>query len=49
MSKVSLSPTLPTFFLIIARSGDLNLVPGKKFTLVGTPEGDEIKDPSSGY
>lgn len=30
-----------------ARSGDLSLVPGKKFTLVGTPEGDEIKDPSS--
>jgi len=26
---------------------DLKLVTGKKFTLVGTPEGDEIKDPSS--
>ncbi|PSR83039.1 hypothetical protein PHLCEN_2v5843 [Hermanssonia centrifuga] len=25
---------------------DLKLVPGKKFTLVGTPQGDEIKDPS---
>jgi ubiquitin-like domain-containing CTD phosphatase 1 len=28
------------------RIGDLKLVSGKKFTLVGTPEGDEIKDPS---
>ncbi|KIK08238.1 hypothetical protein K443DRAFT_588773 [Laccaria amethystina LaAM-08-1] len=28
------------------RISDLGLVPGKKFTLVGTPEGDEIKDPS---
>jgi len=28
------------------RMADLRLVPGKKFTLVGTPEGDEIKDPS---
>lgn len=27
-------------------SADLKLAPGKKFTLVGTPEGDEIKDPS---
>ncbi|KAG2019996.1 ubiquitin family proteint [Coprinopsis cinerea AmutBmut pab1-1] len=26
--------------------GDLNLPSGKKFTLVGTPQGDEIKDPS---
>ncbi|THV07809.1 HAD IIID h [Dendrothele bispora CBS 962.96] len=25
---------------------DLKLSPGKKFTLLGTPEGDEIKDPS---
>ncbi|KAK7467495.1 hypothetical protein VKT23_004549 [Stygiomarasmius scandens] len=25
---------------------DLNLTTGKKFTLLGTPEGDEIKDPS---
>ncbi|KIP12326.1 hypothetical protein PHLGIDRAFT_27453 [Phlebiopsis gigantea 11061_1 CR5-6] len=25
---------------------DLKLVPGKKFTLIGTPEGGEIKDPS---
>ncbi|KAJ7572057.1 HAD subfamily IIID h [Mycena floridula] len=25
---------------------DLNLVSGKKFSLVGTPEGDEIKDPN---
>ncbi|KAI0345293.1 HAD-superfamily subfamily IIID h [Trametopsis cervina] len=25
---------------------DLKLVPGKKFSLIGTPEGDEIKDPS---
>lgn len=24
----------------------MGLVPGKKFSLVGTPEGDEIKDPS---
>lgn len=29
-----------------SRIADLVLVPGKKFTLVGTPEGDEIKDPS---
>jgi len=29
-----------------SRIADLSLVPGKKFTLVGTPEGDEIKDPS---
>ncbi|KAG6851288.1 hypothetical protein H0H93_011724 [Arthromyces matolae] len=28
------------------RIADLRLVPGKKFTVVGTPEGDEIKDPS---
>ncbi|KAG6917925.1 hypothetical protein DXG01_000362 [Tephrocybe rancida] len=28
------------------RISDLRLAPGKKFTLVGTPEGDEIKDPS---
>ncbi|KAF8077779.1 NLI interacting factor-like phosphatase-domain-containing protein [Lyophyllum atratum] len=28
------------------RIADLRLVPGKKFSLVGTPEGDEIKDPS---
>ncbi|EIN07108.1 HAD subfamily IIID h [Punctularia strigosozonata HHB-11173 SS5] len=28
------------------RIGDLKLVSGKKFTLVGTPEGHEIKDPS---
>lgn len=28
------------------RIADLRLAPGKKFTLVGTPEGDEIKDPS---
>jgi ubiquitin-like domain-containing CTD phosphatase 1 len=27
-------------------SSDLRLPAGKKFTLVGTPEGDEIKDPS---
>ncbi len=27
------------------RSGDLKLVSGKKFTLVGTPQGHEIKDP----
>ncbi|EPQ57908.1 HAD IIID h [Gloeophyllum trabeum ATCC 11539] len=27
-------------------SGDLRLAPGKKFTLIGTPQGDEIKDPS---
>ncbi|KAG5637764.1 hypothetical protein H0H81_003331 [Sphagnurus paluster] len=25
---------------------DLRLTPGKKFSLIGTPEGDEIKDPS---
>ncbi|KAH6918444.1 ubiquitin family proteint [Coprinopsis sp. MPI-PUGE-AT-0042] len=25
---------------------DLKLPPGKKFTLIGTPQGDEIKDPS---
>ncbi|KAF8163430.1 HAD-like domain-containing protein [Crassisporium funariophilum] len=29
-----------------SRIGDLGLAPGKKFTLIGTPEGDEIKDPS---
>jgi len=28
------------------RIGDLKLVNGKKFSLVGTPQGDEIKDPS---
>ncbi|KAH8099554.1 HAD-like domain-containing protein [Cristinia sonorae] len=28
------------------RIGDLKLVSGKKFTLVGTPNGDEIKDPT---
>jgi len=28
------------------RIADLRLVTGKKFTLIGTPEGDEIKDPS---
>ena len=29
-----------------ARRHDLSIIPGKKFSLVGTPEGDEIKDPS---
>ncbi|VDB82711.1 unnamed protein product [Peniophora sp. CBMAI 1063] len=29
-----------------ARMGDLKLVSGKKFSLVGTPEGHEFKDPS---
>ncbi|KAF7979551.1 hypothetical protein HWV62_41816 [Athelia sp. TMB] len=29
-----------------ARVADLKLVPGKKFNLVGTPQGSEIKDPS---
>ncbi|KAE9395395.1 HAD-superfamily subfamily IIID h [Gymnopus androsaceus JB14] len=28
------------------RISDLKLATGKKFTLIGTPEGDEIKDPS---
>ncbi|KAI0064716.1 HAD IIID h [Artomyces pyxidatus] len=28
------------------RIGDLKLIAGKKFTLVGTPEGHEIKDPT---
>ncbi|EGN95644.1 hypothetical protein SERLA73DRAFT_186777 [Serpula lacrymans var. lacrymans S7.3] len=28
------------------RIADLKLVSGKKFTLIGTPQGDEIKDPS---
>ncbi|KAI0780617.1 HAD subfamily IIID h [Trametes elegans] len=28
------------------RIGDLKLLTGKKFTLVGTPEGNEIKDPN---
>ncbi|KAF5380942.1 hypothetical protein D9615_004109 [Tricholomella constricta] len=28
------------------RIADLRLTPGKRFSLVGTPEGDEIKDPS---
>jgi len=28
------------------RIGNLKLVSGKKFNLIGTPEGDEIKDPS---
>ena len=32
-----------------AFSADLRLATGKKFTLVGTPEGDEIKDPSRSY
>jgi ubiquitin-like domain-containing CTD phosphatase 1 len=27
-------------------SADMKLTPGKKFTLVGTPEGREVKDPS---
>jgi hypothetical protein len=27
-------------------SAGLKLVPGKKFTLIGTPQGNEIKDPS---
>jgi ubiquitin-like domain-containing CTD phosphatase 1 len=30
-------------------SSDLNLVPGKKFTLIGTPQGAEIKDPSRSF
>jgi hypothetical protein len=30
-------------------SADLRLATGKKFVLVGTPEGDEIKDPSRSY
>ncbi|KAF9013944.1 HAD-like domain-containing protein [Cyathus striatus] len=34
---------LPPDQILIA---DLNLASGKKFTVVGTPEGDEIKDPS---
>ncbi|KAF6764021.1 HAD-like domain-containing protein [Ephemerocybe angulata] len=29
-----------------ARVADLKLVAGRKFSLIGTPEGDEIKDPS---
>ncbi|PPQ98843.1 hypothetical protein CVT24_003397 [Panaeolus cyanescens] len=29
------------------RISDLKLVSGKKFTLIGTPEGEEIKDPSA--
>lgn len=32
--------------LNIDSSTDLKLISGKKFTLVGTPEGAEIKDPS---
>ena len=32
-----------------ALSANLRLATGKKFTLVGTPEGDEIKDPSRSY
>ena len=31
------------------RIADLKLVAGKKFSLVGTPEGDELKDPSGAY
>lgn len=27
-------------------SSDLKITPGKNFTLIGTPAGDEIKDPS---
>ena len=27
-------------------SSDIHIVSGKKFILIGTPEGDEIKDPS---
>lgn len=30
-------------------SFDLRLATGKKFTLIGTPEGDEIRDPSRSY
>lgn len=47
------SPILVKFYVIIAClmdrhliSRDLKLSVGKKFTLVGTPEGQEIKDPS---
>jgi ubiquitin-like domain-containing CTD phosphatase 1 len=29
-----------------ARVGDLKLISGKKFNLIGTPAGEEIKDPS---
>lgn len=32
--------------IILLLSADLKLVPGKKFTLIGTPQGNEIKDPS---
>ncbi|TEB36442.1 HAD-superfamily subfamily IIID h [Coprinellus micaceus] len=32
--------------LVPAQPPTSSLAPGKKFTLVGTPEGDEIKDPS---
>lgn len=36
-------------FLTIRDSSDLKLTTGKKFTLLGTPEGDEIKDPARLY
>lgn len=31
---------------LVLYSKELNLVPGKKFTLIGTPQGKEHKDPS---
>lgn len=34
---------------ICFHSADLKLVAGKKFTLIGTPQGNEIKDPSRPY
>lgn len=40
----SLLLTRPIYMFFI--SGDLKLLSGKKFTLVGTPEGHEIKDPN---
>lgn len=33
----------------ISFSSELKLVAGKKFSLIGTPQGDEIKDPSRKY
>jgi hypothetical protein len=32
--------------ILISRRGNLGLVSGKRFTLVGTPQGRELKDPN---
>lgn len=35
--------------ILVLYSKELNLVPGKKFTLIGTPQGKEHKDPPGGF